>query len=253
MLNNQKYPSGCGIYAIEHIESGRRYVGSSINVARRLSRHVSNLNFNRHHSKHLQSAWNLYGERAFVFLLVARCSEDELLEFEQLEIDMNDSYENGFNCAKFSTAPMRGRSQTEEAKAKMRESHKSRKPISEETRENHRKAAIEREAKKKEKGFIVSEETREKLRNKGIGREVSSETRQKISDANRGKTFTEERKRKISDAHKGKIISEEAREKISNANRGKKRSDEFRKKMSDIAKNRSDETKEKMGYIYGKR
>ena len=221
MLNNQKYPKGCGVYAIEHIESGRKYVGSSSNVSRRLSRHVSNLNFNRHHSKHLQAAWNLYGENAFVFLMILECKSDETLEFEQLEIDMNNSYENGFNCAKFSTAPMRGRVQTEEAKAKMRESHKNRNPISEETRENHRKAAIEREAKKKENGHVVSLETREKLSQSGKGRVFSKEVREKISIANKGHILTEEQKAKQILALTGRKLTDEHKKAVSDG--GKKR------------------------------
>lgn len=38
--NKSKYPQGCGIYAIENIESGKRYVGSSQNMERRLPTHV---------------------------------------------------------------------------------------------------------------------------------------------------------------------------------------------------------------------
>ena len=84
------------------------------------------------------------------------------------------------------------------------------------------------------KGRKVSEATLGKMRSK----KCSEETKQKISDANKGKPSklkgilrTEETKQKISDANKGKIRSEETILKLRDANLGKKHTAESIEKM----------------------
>lgn len=57
----------CIIYAIVHLASGRRYVGSTIDRKARWSEHKTNLKFKRHHCTYLQNAWNKYGADAFEF------------------------------------------------------------------------------------------------------------------------------------------------------------------------------------------
>lgn len=231
MANKSKYPQGCGIYAIEHIESGKRYIGSSQNMAHRLPTHVWKLRKGIHHSAHLQAAWCLYGESAFRFILVLQCeTEQELLDCEQLEIEMQNAVDSGYNMAKFAGAPMRGRKMSEETKAKMRASHANRAPISEETRERHRLAAVEREQGKRESGFEVSEDTRKKLSDAGMGRVVSEETKEKIRIANSGVSLSDEHRQKLSVAHSGKTLTEEHRQKISEA--GKSRWAKVRETMN---------------------
>jgi group I intron endonuclease len=217
-----KYPKGCGVYAIEHIESGKRYIGSSQDISRRFSRHVWLLKAGKHHSPHLQAAWSKYGEAAFRFILVVACNTpEELLLAEQLEIDMHGGTDSSYNVAPFAGAPMRGRKMTEETKAKMRESHKSRPPISEETRERHRLAAIEREQKRKADGYTLSEEGRANLSVALKGRTVSDETRKKLSEANKGKASSPEHYEMLSKKYTGRKLTEEHRAAI--AEGGKKR------------------------------
>lgn len=36
-----------------------------------------------HHSKHLQNAWNKYGEKAFVFSCLEKCKPEDLLFLEK--------------------------------------------------------------------------------------------------------------------------------------------------------------------------
>lgn len=58
----------CGIYAITHIVSGRRYIGKTINYfASRWGEHRSSLNRGAHFNSYLQRAWTKYGEAAFAF------------------------------------------------------------------------------------------------------------------------------------------------------------------------------------------
>lgn len=60
----------CIIYAIVHIASGKRYVGSTVDRKSRRAHHWSALRGNRHHCPHLQNAWNKYGEDAFEFRIL---------------------------------------------------------------------------------------------------------------------------------------------------------------------------------------
>jgi len=111
------------------------------------------------------------------------------------------------------------------------------------------------------KGKTVSEETRQKLREKNknyrptpeaieksrlaaTGRVCSASTRTKISAAaighsrNKGKKLSEDHKKKISESRIGKPLSEETKEKLSKINKGKQRSDATKEKISAAHKNR---------------
>ena len=68
-----------------------------------------------------------------------------------------------------------------------------------------------------QRGKTLSYETRCKIGEASRGRYVSDETRQKISEAKKGQKHTKESKQKMSDSHKGKQISNETRQKISKA------------------------------------
>lgn len=83
---------GSGIYQIRHVASGNRYVGSAVRLVQRWAAHRSLLRKGRHHSGHLQNAWNLYGEQAFEFLVIEYCSRDRLIEREQAHIDSGCHY-----------------------------------------------------------------------------------------------------------------------------------------------------------------
>ena len=63
-----------GIYKIINKINGKYYVGSSVNIKdypnNRWSRHIADLNANRHHNDYLQRAWNKYGQDAFEFIII---------------------------------------------------------------------------------------------------------------------------------------------------------------------------------------
>lgn len=50
------------IYYIINKETGKRYVGQTINIKSRKEKHYTALRNNRHHSHKLQRAFNKYGE-----------------------------------------------------------------------------------------------------------------------------------------------------------------------------------------------
>jgi len=112
-------PSAPGIYAITHVVSGKRYVGSSINILARWTGHLFALSEGTHGNRHLQHAWNKYGEESFSFAVLRHCLPQQLLTHEQRLIDER---------AEFNIAPVAGShlgcKQTEETKAKLSRAHK---------------------------------------------------------------------------------------------------------------------------------
>lgn len=76
-----------GIYQIRNTESGKRYIGSAKCFKVRWSRHLSVLAAGKHHSQHLQRAWDLYGKDVFEFEILLVCDHDNCLYFEQRAID----------------------------------------------------------------------------------------------------------------------------------------------------------------------
>ena len=56
-----------GIYCIENTKNHKKYIGQSIDIYQRWYVHKSKLNMNKHHSHHLQQAWNKYGDNCFIF------------------------------------------------------------------------------------------------------------------------------------------------------------------------------------------
>ncbi len=92
----------CGIYCIENIIDGKKYIGQSKNIYNRWYQHKLELNHNKHGNRYLQNAWNKYGENNFKFYIIEKCSEDELNEKEIYYINCFDSHahfgkRNGYN------------------------------------------------------------------------------------------------------------------------------------------------------------
>ena len=194
-------PHTSGVYQILCIPTGKVYIGSSEDLARRWSNHCTLLRGNRHDNKHLQFAWNKYGESAFEFTVIELVLVGFCLEREQYWLDKTQSYNTkcGFNLARVAGAAMSGRSHTPETKAKMSQSHTG-KPLTPEHR-----AAVSRG----QIGKIVSAETRTKMSTskKGTKRPHSPETRAKMSAAHVGKQG-----RPLSSEHKAKLLARHALE-----------------------------------------
>lgn len=69
-----------GVYSITHIESGKRYIGSSIHIEQRWNSHISALNRGINDNPHLQNAWNKHGKESFLFEILEDNIDVSLLE-----------------------------------------------------------------------------------------------------------------------------------------------------------------------------
>jgi group I intron endonuclease len=145
-----------GIYAIVNTINGHQYIGSAVNISRRITRHKTELRNGEHHSRHLQNAWNKYGESAFSFSILKEVDKENLIINEQEFIDrirpeynVSPTAGSRFGCV-----------HQESTKRKISNSHM---------------------------GLRPSEETRQKLVTSHTGYEISEETKRKMSEATKGK------------------------------------------------------------------
>jgi group I intron endonuclease len=76
-----------GIYQIKNIINNKIYIGSSVNIGRRLKDHIWFLSANQHSNAKLQAAWNKYKEASFSMSAIEFCDKDDLLIREQYYID----------------------------------------------------------------------------------------------------------------------------------------------------------------------
>ena len=86
----------CGIYMIRNKINDKVYIGQSIHIQNRLDGHKRELRKGRHDSRHLQFAWDKYGEENFEFLSICECRKEKLNEMEQYYILCFESYLGDF-------------------------------------------------------------------------------------------------------------------------------------------------------------
>lgn len=165
-----------GIYQIRNVVNENLYIGSTVNIKKRWRNHISDLKNNKHHSRHLQNAWNKYSADVFEFSILETCSIFALIFREQHYINL---YQPVYN-----NSPTAG--------SALGVKHTA------ETRERMSKASKKR---------FISIETRIKIGIAGRGRVVSPETRAKISLGNKGKTISQETRAKLSLIGKKKHLS----------------------------------------------
>lgn len=173
---------------IENVVNNKKYVGQSDNIKRRWKAHYRELTTNRHYSKHLQNAWNKYGENNFNFKIIEYCDIELLNEKESYWISYYDSYKNGYNLTLGGNG-LRGYKFSEASKIKMKLNHYDMHG------ENNPMFGVSLYDVLNEEEII---KWKENLSKSQMG-ELNSFY---------GKTHTDETKRKISIANKGKITGE---------------------------------------------
>lgn len=111
-----------GVYEIRNTKDNKIYIGSSVDVDKRMKTHVSHLRKNNHENSKLQRAVNKYGIDNFVFSVLIYCDKGMVREYEQIFIDkMNPEY----NISPFARGG--GFKISDSTKRKMSLSHKNKK------------------------------------------------------------------------------------------------------------------------------
>ena len=223
--------SDAGIYQIKNQVNGKCYIGSSVNLHHRRERHLSELRHGKHRNRHLQRAFDKYGEATFVFEILEHTASRNLIEQEQLYLD--------------ELKPEYNISPTAGSRLGCHPSLETRRKLSEAGKGRHQTEETKRKISEARKGE----------RNPFYGRHHSDKTRARMSDSHKGVQFSAERRKKISEALSGKHLGAETRRKIGEALKGKHPSAETRRKMSEAkrgernpnyGKHPSEETRRKM-------
>lgn len=153
----------CCIYLIRNSIDRRVYVGSSVDLRKRIQYHIQGLSKNKHHSRHLQRFVNKYGIKSLTFEIVEEIREvnkENIIKKEQIYLDFYKSYtpEGGFNCNKIADSRL-GSKMSNESRMKMSVSKTGRK-LSKERIEEIRHFMLTQHPLK---GVPLTEEHRKKL------------------------------------------------------------------------------------------
>ena len=89
----------CGVYKIRNLIDGKIYIGSSVNIGRRMRRHKTDIVRGLHSNKHLQRAILKYGKNNFTIETIETCDKENLQSREQFYIDELDVCEKGYNIS----------------------------------------------------------------------------------------------------------------------------------------------------------
>lgn len=191
----------CGIYMIYNEVNGKAYFGASTHVYRRWASHRSRFASGTH-TKGLQHDWDKYGDWAFEFTLIEKCSREALHEREDFHIH-NWPKDRLYNAKEVFALPkdhklkphaFKGRKHSEATKAKMSEAARRRaveKPLDEAAR-----AKISEKAKER----MADPERREKAAKLLRTWRPTRAIRKKISESNRGQKRTPEQCARIAEA-----------------------------------------------------
>jgi group I intron endonuclease len=183
-----------GVYSITNNTNGCAYIGSTAkSITRRWDFHRSMLKRDVHHNKHLQHAWNKYGEGSFNLLVLEEMSgtPEKILQHEQAWLDFHrmsgDVYNLVFHVTNTTLGYKYTNEQRQEIYDRLAKYHPMRgKHFSEEAKYNMRLG----QKRGKEHHFY--------------GKKHTKESREKMRLAQTGKRFSEEHCGNISKAKKGK-------------------------------------------------
>jgi group I intron endonuclease len=157
-----------GIYKIINITNNKFYVGSAVDLKRRKTRHFSELRNRKHNNKHLQAAWDKYGEKSFIFVVVEELEADaDVLAVENVWLKEHVGKEYCYNIGVDATAPSLGMS-------------------GELSPTFGRKRTAEELAAQSWQGRKHKEESKQKIRAYLIGKPKPAEVRAKISATLKG-------------------------------------------------------------------
>lgn len=191
-----------GIYCIENMRNGKKYIGQSKNIKDRWRRHKSSLRNLKHDNSYLQESWIVYGESAFNFYVLEECAIDDLDERERYYIDVFEtmSYERGYNLTSGGNS---GSALSEVSRQKLSKSITA--SYTEELKEIRRQDTLKYWSNPENKKRILGEN------NVMYGKHHSEESKRKMSEVKKSKhtiswrrnltpVFCKELKREFQDA-----------------------------------------------------
>lgn len=158
-----------GIYCIENLVNGKKYIGQSVDITSRWRKHKNELNNNVHFNDYLQKSWNKYGEDNFSFYVLEFCDIDKLDDIEIYYIALYKTLnrESGYNLTSGGTY---NKEYSVETRMKISQSLKG------------HKVSLETRLKISKNHADISGE-----KNHMYGKHHTEDSRKKISQANKGK------------------------------------------------------------------
>ena len=170
-----------GIYCIENLTNHKIYIGQSVCIEDRWSKHLSALRRNCNDNRDLQKDWNNYGESSFSFRIIEICTKEQLDDKESFYVEQFKSNDKNF-----------GYNFTDGGKKGFK----------------HNPELLKFESEVQKKKYEDNPELRKLRKINAINQWSNPEVKSKIVGENNGmygKTHTLEARQKISDKAKGKI------------------------------------------------
>jgi len=165
-----------GIYCITNTTNGKIYIGSSVNVYKRLQTHFRELRRGVHHGNYIQRSYSKYGADSFRAQVLLYCEKFELYRYEQ---SLMDAMRPALNMSPTAGTCL-GTKHTEESRRNMSIAHQGQVVSPEarakmsKTRKGMKQTAewiLRRMQSRRNNGnYLVSEETREKMSNSAKNR-----------------------------------------------------------------------------------
>lgn len=215
----------CGIYKITHKESGKSYIGLSVNIENRWKQHRSFAKTGGRSA--IYCALAKYGIDAFDFTVIEQCDRNLLEDRERFWIAFYKTAVEGYNLTEGGET---NKNFTEEVREKMSKAQKGKKQSPE---------LIEKRISKIRGLKRTPEQNAAKsalMKGVGAGRKLTEEHKANIGKPFLGRSHSEESKQKMSDAKRGKLLSEEHKKKLSASRAGKKFSEERKLRHSQALK-----------------
>lgn len=182
-VDEDKYSSGVGIYRIRNIVNDKVYIGQTVErFVERFWLHRWQLRMGCHVNRHLQNAWNKYGEDAFVFEVVCEVTDTSTIDDLERRY-IAEAKKSGLTYNIQGGGQDRGLSDV---------------VISPEVRK--RVGAINRE---RMLGTKLSDETRAKMRRSSKHLSPTEEHRRILSEYMSNRVVAESTKKKLSDMYDG--------------------------------------------------
>lgn len=190
------------IYKIRNVVNNKFYVGSTANTETRFKDHRRHLRKGNHHCRHLQAAWNKYGEDCFKFEVIEIVKDDNALwNAENAWLTQWVGRPECYNSGRSAEAPNRGLPKEDNPLTGRTRPAEVNEQVSQSLKNYYAENEHPRQGKKhtpETLAKIAANRTPPKGENHyRYGKTLDEATRKKIGDAQRGKvkgprTFTPE-------------------------------------------------------------